>query len=95
MFTRGAFLEQKKEPALSSDIELFDTPDYVYIPLMEERKHVTERNFNTSRLSPLYVPDDPEEAKVYPGIGGFYKEDVSLTGPDGKPHSYADRKSVV
>lgn len=89
MFTRGAFLEQKKEPALSSDIELFDTPDYVYIPLMEERKHVTERNFNTSRLSPLYIPDDPEEAKVYPGIGGFYKEDVSLTGPDGKMHSYA------
>lgn len=89
LFTRGAFLEQKKEPALSSDIELFDTPDYVYIPLAKERKHVTERNFNTSTLSPLYIPANPEEAKVYPGIGGFYKEDVSMLGPDGIPRSYA------
>lgn len=89
MFSRGAFLEQKKEPTLSSDIELLDTPDYVYIPLPPHRQDITQKNFNTSPLIPLCIPDDPGEAKVYPGIGGFYKEDVLLTQPDGSQKAYA------
>ena len=43
---RGAFLEQKKEPTLSSDIELLDTPDYVYIPLPPHRQDITRKKLH-------------------------------------------------